>query len=142
AVVLPGEGPLVIARVIFITAAVGTGIALAAAIALACALGHRLVPDHSQNAVIIAAVCAAFALANHRREEAGLFATTVLGVALANQRRAPVRHVVEFQENLGVLLIGSIFVLLGARVEAQDLRANLLPAAGVLAVLVLVARPL
>ncbi|MBK5223503.1 MAG: cation:proton antiporter [Acidimicrobiia bacterium] len=142
AVVLAGEGPVVIAREVLLTAVVGSGIGLATAMALAWALGHRLVPDHIQNAVIIAAVLVAFALANHWREEGGLFAATVLGIALANQRRAPVRHVVEFQENLGVLLIGSIFVLLGARVEAQDLRANLVPALAVLAVLVFVARPL
>jgi hypothetical protein len=80
-------------------------------------------------------------VANHFREEAGLFAATVMGIALANQRRAPVRHVVEFQEAIGVLLIGSIFIVLGARVQWEAIESNILPGLGVVLVLVVVARP-
>lgn len=141
-VVVAGDGATEIASAVITTALVGSGLGLVAALAMSWALGHRMVPDHIQNAVIIGVVLAVFALANHFREEAGLFATTVLGITLANQRRAPVRHVVEFQENLGVLLIGGIFIVLGARVEGQQLQDNLLPGLGVLAILVLVARPL
>jgi NhaP-type Na+/H+ or K+/H+ antiporter len=140
--VLAGEGPSHIAVQVLWTAAVGTGIGLLTAVVTSWALGRRLVPDHVQNPFIIAAVLVAFAVSNHFRDEAGLFAATVFGVALANQRRAPVRHVVEFQEAIGVLLIGSIFVLLGARVEASELSENLVPGLAVLAVLVLVGRPL
>ena len=141
-VVVDGGGAGRITGQVLLTAGTGIGIGVVAALVLAWALGRRLVSDHIQNAVIIASVVASFALANAIHDEAGLFATTALGVALANQRRAPVRHVVEFQENLGVLLIGGIFIVLGARVEASDLVANLVPGLGVLAVLILVARPL
>lgn len=140
-VVLEGEGILAMAESILLTAFTGIAIGLAAAILLIAMLGRRLVDDHIQNAVLIMAVVAAFSLSNHFREEAGLFAATAMGIALANQSRAPVRHVVAFQESLGVLLIGIIFVLLGARVEAEQLQSNLLPGLAVLAVLVLVARP-
>ena len=34
--------------------------------------------------------------------ESGLATVTLMGVMLANQRRIPVRHVVEFNEHLGV----------------------------------------
>ncbi len=141
-VVVAGDGPAEIALAVLATAVLGTAFGLLAAWGTAWVLGHRLVPDHMQNAVIIAAALVVFALANHVRGEAGLFATTVLGISLANQRWAPVRHVVEFQENLGVLLIGGIFVVLSARVQAEQLVDNLLPGLGVLAVLVVVARPL
>lgn len=141
-VVVNGGGLLHSAGAVLLTAGVGVGIGLGVSLGLAWVLGRRLVADHIQNAVIIMAVVASFAIANGLREEAGLFAATALGIGLANQRRAPVRHVVEFQESLGVLLIGGIFVLLAARVEAADLRSNLLPGLGVLAVLVFVARPL
>lgn len=141
-VVVAGDGPMEIAVAVLATAVVGTGLGLLAAWGTAWTLGHRMIPDHMQNAVIIAVALLVFALANDVRGEAGLFATTVLGISLANQRWAPVRHVIEFQENLGVLLIGGIFVVLSARVEAEQLVDNLLPGLGVLAVLVLVARPL
>ncbi|MDZ7677510.1 MAG: cation:proton antiporter [Acidimicrobiales bacterium] len=140
-VVVAGDGPVQIAGEVLLTAGVGTLLGLLGALALAWVLGHRLVPDHIQNPAIIATVLVAFAVANHLREEAGLFAATVLGIALANQRRAPVRHVLAFQESLGVLLIGGIFIVLGARVEAADLRDNLVPGLLVLVVLVAVARP-
>jgi len=141
-VAVEGEGPFQIAAEVASTAVIGTAIGFIMAVVVTRALAHHWVPDHIQNGLILAAVFVAFAVSNELRSEAGLFATTVMGITMANQRRAPVRHVVEFQENLSVMLIGSIFVLLGARVEADSLRDNLLPALGVLAVLVLVARPL
>ncbi|MFP3907176.1 MAG: cation:proton antiporter [Acidimicrobiales bacterium] len=140
-VVVAGDGPVQIAGEVLLTAGAGTVLGFLGAVGLAWILGHRLVPDHIQNPVIIATVLVAFALANHLRAEAGLFAATVLGITLANQRMAPVRHVLAFQESLGVLLIGGIFVVLGARVEAAELRDNLVPGLLVLVVLVLVARP-
>lgn len=140
--VVAGDGPGQVAGEVLLTTGVGVGLGLVAAAALAWLLGHRMIPDHVQNPVIIATVLATFALANHWREEAGLFAATVLGIAMANQRRAPVRHVVEFQESLGVLLIGGIFVVLGARVQGDELRDNLVPGLLVLLVLVVVARPM
>lgn len=141
-VVVAGDGPAEIALAVLTTAGVGTALGLLAAWLTAWTLGHRMVPDHMQNAVIIAVALVVFALANDVRDEAGLFATTVLGISLANQRWAPVRHVVAFQESLGVLLIGGIFIVLSARVEAEQLADNLVPGLGVLAVLVVVARPL
>ncbi len=140
-VVLEGEGILAMAKSILLTGFTGIAIGLVTAALLIAVLGRRMVDDHIQNAVLIMAVVASFAISNHLRDESGLFAATALGIAMANQTRAPVRHVVAFQESLGVLLIGVIFILLGARVEAADLKANLLPGLGVLLVLVFVARP-
>lgn len=141
-VVVSDEGGVTdVAREVAITAGVGIGIGLVAAVFLTLVLGRRLVADHLQAALTLVTVLGAFALANHFRHEAGLFAATAMGIAMANQRRAPVRHVIAFHESIGVLLIGGIFILLGARVEADDLTANLLPGLGVLAVLVLLARP-
>ena len=63
-------------------------------------------------AVALAAVFLVFAAANALQEEAGLLAVTVMGVGLANQRLAPIRHLVEFKENLTVLLVSCLFILL------------------------------
>ncbi len=42
----------------------------------------------------------AFGISNFFREESGLVAVTVLGIALANQKKVSVEHVLEFKENL------------------------------------------
>lgn len=122
--------------------AVGIGVGLLGAAVVIVALGRHLVPDHLENGFTLMAVLASYAGASAVYHESGLFATTVMGVALANQRRTPVRHIAAFHESLGVLLVPLVFVLLGARVSASDITDNLLPALGVLVVLVVLARPL
>jgi NhaP-type Na+/H+ or K+/H+ antiporter len=65
-----------------------------------------------------------------------------MGILLANQKWVSIKHIVEFKENLRVLLIGVLFIMLAARIELGDLIA--LGWRGLLfqAVLVLAARPL
>ncbi|RXM21752.1 sodium:proton antiporter, partial [Citrobacter sp. AAK_AS5] len=43
-----------------------------------------LVPDHLEQAVVLATVVVTFAAADHLQEESGLLAVTVMGLALAN----------------------------------------------------------
>ena len=52
-----------------------------------------------------------------------------------------VRHIVEFKENLRVLLISSLFIILAARLEMADLRAVGLAEVAFVGVLILVVRP-
>ena len=66
-------------------------------------------------------VVAVFLVSTGLRSEAGLLGVTVMGIALANQRWYPVRHIIEFKENLRVLIISSLFILLAARMRAEDL---------------------
>jgi len=75
------------------------------------------VPDYLQNPVILAWVLLAFALSNELAPESGLVTVTLLGVILANQRGVAVRHIVEFKENLRVLLISTLFIALASRLE-------------------------
>jgi hypothetical protein len=65
-----------------------------------------------------------------------------MGVALANQPWVSVRHILEFKENLQILLIGILFILLAGRVEISNLQQvgwNIIP---YVAVLILISRPL
>jgi NhaP-type Na+/H+ or K+/H+ antiporter len=83
---------------------------------------HRfLAPDHLHVPIFLATALVAFTLSNRLQPESGLVAVTVMGVALANQRLAPVKHVVEFKENLQVLLIGTLFIALGSRTDGATL---------------------
>lgn len=121
---------------------VGGGLGLIGAAILAILLRRYLVPDYLQNAVSLMLVVAAFAASNRVQPESGLLAVTVMGMALANQKLADVKHIVEFKENLRVLLISALFIILAARLELEDLQQVWLPGIGFVAVLVLAARPL
>lgn len=110
--------------------------------AMVIALERRLIADHLQVPVTLAAVIAAYGLANELRPEAGLIAVTLLGVAFANQRRAPAAQIVDFNEHLGASVLGMLFIVLGARVEVDEIVDHLGDSLVLVAVLVLVARPL
>ena len=78
-------------------------------------LRRYLVPDYLQNPVILSSVVLLFAFSNYLQEESGLVTVTLLGVMLANQRTVAIRHVIEFKENLRVLLISTLFIVLASR---------------------------
>ncbi len=124
------------------TIVAGGGLGFLAAGLLTLLLTRYWVPDHLQNAVSLMMAVAAFAASNHFQQESGLLATTVMGVVLANQKRVAITHIVEFKEDLRVLLIGILFILLAARLKLEDV-TRLGPAAIVFViVLIVVVRPL
>jgi NhaP-type Na+/H+ or K+/H+ antiporter len=123
------------------TALVGVVAGALGAALLTFVFDRHWVPDELHNPFTLAVVAAAFAAADSTRPEAGLFATTAMGVAMANQRRVPMSHIRDFEEDLGTLIIAGLFVVLGARVELALLGEWAPEALALLAVLVLVARP-
>lgn len=120
---------------------VGGGLGIAGAAALVFMLRRHLVPDHLQNAVSLLVVAAAFATSDQIQPASGLLTVTVMGIALANQRVADIERLVEFKENLRVLLLGTLFILLGARMQLSDVTSVGLGSIGFLAMLILVVRP-
>lgn len=93
----------------------------ATATALIQAFKRHLVPDYLQSSVLLAAVLANYTLSNLIQAEAGLATVTVLGIILANQKSVSISHLVEFKENLGVLLISVLFILLASRYQFLEL---------------------
>ena len=122
---------------------VGLGVAALSAGLLILLLRRRLVPDWLQNPVALMVVIAAFALANTLKEEAGLLEATLLGIFMANQPYVSVRRIVEFKEDLRVLLISLLFIVLSARLEPSAFEVMLAPGPLIfLAALMLLVRPL
>ncbi|MFQ5425246.1 MAG: cation:proton antiporter [Phycisphaerae bacterium] len=138
----PGAAALHVAGAVTKTIVFGGGIGAAAALLLIVMLERYWIADFLQNAVSLMLVVAAFTLANHLQHESGLLAVTVMGFALANQKRVDVEDIVEFKENLRVLLISALFIVLAARLELAQLTGVLWSALAFVAVLVLVVRPL
>lgn len=125
------------------TSVVGSAIGLAAAGGLIFMVRRFLVPDQLQVPVTLAFVIAAFSASNAVVHESGLFATTILGITLANQKRIRISHILEFKETLTLLLVAILFIVLSARLRLEQLaRIDFLGAIGFMLVLIVVARPL
>ena len=100
------------------------------------------VPDVLQNPVSLLLVVIIFVLCDRIQNESGLFAVTVMGIVLANQSKASVAHILEFKENLRVLIISSLFIVLGARLQIEDIRSIGFEAVAFLVILIVMVRPL
>jgi NhaP-type Na+/H+ or K+/H+ antiporter len=126
------------------TLAVGVILGGGAAWALITMLRRFLVPDYLQNPVILAVVLLVFVGSNQLQHESGLVSVVLLGIAMANQRIATVKHVVEFKENLTVLLVSTLFIVLAANVDLGKAQLSSLGwgVVGFLLLLILVIRPL
>jgi len=130
-----------IIMIVLRTALVGGVLGVAAGMLLALLLRLYWIPDFLDNAVSLMIVLAAYALADLVQPESGLFTATVMGITLANQRLADVRHIVEFKENLRVLLISGLFILLAARVQISTLDGIGFASMAFLVFLIIVVRP-
>ncbi|MFK7848988.1 MAG: cation:proton antiporter [Rhodothermales bacterium] len=132
------EALLGLFKVIFI----GIGLSITGAGVVVVMLRRRLVPDYLLNSVALMLVIIVFELSNILQEESGLLTTTLMGIILANQRLVSVRRITEFKEDLQVLLIGSLFILLSARLDISALEYITMPAWIFLALVILIIRPL
>jgi len=121
---------------------VGVVLGLAGAAVLIALMRRHLIPDYLQSGVTLMLVVGFFTLGDLLAAEGGLLTVTLMGIALANQPWVPVRHIMEFKENLQVLLIGVLFILLAGRVQVANLSQVGWPALGFIALLIVVARPL
>jgi hypothetical protein len=89
--------------------------------------------------VVVAAVVAADVI----REDTGLVAALLMGIALGNQRRIDISFsLYEFEETLVQLLVGVLFVLVAASVSPAEVRSVMPQALALVAAMILVIRPI
>ncbi len=127
---------------LLLTVTIGLGLGLGLAATLSWFLRRHWIPDHLQSPVTLTAVVVAVAASHLLQHESGLVTATVMGIYLANQQATTIKHIVDFKENLTVLLISSLFIILSARLKLEDFTA--LGTGGLLfvAIVIVVARPL
>ena len=130
------------ARAIVTILASGVGVGIVLVAFATWFLARVNLPELLRAPTALALAVTAFAISNLLATESGLFATTVFGLGLANQRRTPVDDIRAFEEGVGVLAVGGLFIVLGARMPLQAVIDNLVPGLIILAALVLIARPL
>ncbi|GIG21583.1 hypothetical protein Cch01nite_23070 [Cellulomonas chitinilytica] len=124
------------------TGATGVTAGLVGAVLYLLAVRSGWVPAPMQVPLAVAVALVAFAGAEAAFDEAGLFATTAMGVTLANQKVVRIDALHEFGSHVGLLIVGSLFIVLSALVDLDAL-AHYLPATLlVVALLALVVRPM
>ncbi len=104
-------------------------------------LEFHLIPEYLQNLATLAIVLFAFSLANYFAEESGLLAVTVMGIGLANSK-LHMEDILNFKENLTVLLISILFITLAAELNLDRLLASGAVAVGAYVIVQFIARPL
>ncbi|MDP2690530.1 MAG: sodium:proton antiporter [Deltaproteobacteria bacterium] len=134
--------PSVAVMGIFKTMMIGGGAGLIGAAIVVLFLRFYWAPDFLQSPMTLMSMVLAFTVSNMIQSESGLLAVTIMGVALANQKFVTVEHIIEFKENLRVLLIAGLFIILAARLDLGDLRHLGFGSFFFLFLLIFVVRPL
>lgn len=136
----PGTVGVILAVMQFVAVGVASGVV--AAFATVYVLRRHWVPEHLVSIFGLASALAAYLGAEVVFHESGLLATTVVGLILSNHSRISTESIVSFSEVIRVLLIGVLFIVLSARLTRDQLGAIGWGTLGLVAALVLVARPL
>ncbi|WP_051639779.1 cation:proton antiporter [Cellulomonas sp. URHE0023] len=123
------------------TGLTGIVVGLAAAATYVLMVRFARTPASMHVVLALALALTAFAIAESFFEESGLWATTTLGVTLANQQVVRLGALHEFGSHVGALLIGSLFIVLAARVDLDALIRYAPATLGLVMLLVLVLRP-
>lgn len=142
---IPADGPeaaaMMLMSAILKTAFVSVVVGGGGAALIVLLLRRHLIPDYLHVPTILGVVLGGFTLANEIQHESGLAAVTVMGIAFANQKFVSIEHILTFKENLGILLIGALFVVLAGRLQPEDLTALGWQGAAFIAALILLIRP-
>lgn len=127
---------------LLLTIIMGGGMGALGSYLIVLFIGRDWIPDFLHNPVSFVMVLTVFTISNLVQEESGLVSVTLMGFFLANQSRISIRHIVEFKENLQVLLLSGVFVLLSARIQSRTLEMIDYRSFIFFAVLVVAVRPL
>ncbi|MEI5640552.1 MULTISPECIES: cation:proton antiporter [unclassified Pseudoalteromonas] len=123
------------------TVGVGISIGLVSGIITSYLIRKEWLPFELHKFAILALVLFSFTISNHLSHESGLLAVTVFGIWLANQDDLEIDSVLEFKEDLSIILISSLFILLAARLKLEDLMMLDTDVFIFLAVILFIARP-
>lgn len=103
---------------------------------------HRLVPEGLSNIFTLSLVLALFQGSNALAPESGIIAVIAAGLLVGNARTPVQRELLEFKEQLTVLLLGMLFVLLAADVRLSEVLELGWAGLATVAALMMVVRPL
>ncbi|MGB0429118.1 MAG: cation:proton antiporter [Bacteroidia bacterium] len=105
----------------FITISSGTVAGAASAGILWYLLTKNQLPKYLRNVFTLGLVILTFSFAELIHKEAGLMATTVMGIILANTRLDEIKKILSFKEDVVLILISVLFILLSSRINIDEI---------------------
>lgn len=121
---------------------VGTAVGLVGGALLAVLLRwKRVVPEGLHNIVSLAFAVATYQMSHALQHESGIIAAIVAGMVVGNTRSFVLKELKNFQDQLTILLIATLFVLLAADVRMSDVQAVGIPGVLTVVMLMLLVRP-
>jgi NhaP-type Na+/H+ or K+/H+ antiporter len=100
-----------------------------------------LMPEPLKTPVLLALAMGVYVLGNLGVSEAGLIASTVFGMMLANLRVPGIAELRRFKESLVVLIVSVLFITLAANLDRHVLTQLSWPLIGLTTVMLLIIRP-
>ncbi|MFZ9034851.1 MAG: cation:proton antiporter [Francisellaceae bacterium] len=110
--------------------------------ALGVALKRQWVPNYLSNMFVLSVVITSFVIAEHIVEGGGLLIVTVMGVMVGNMKNTHIEEILDFKESLSLILISSLFIILGANVSFYYLEDIWYQAIILILILQFVVRPI
>ncbi len=105
-------------------------------------VGKNKIPDYLKNLFVLGMVILVFTISDTLQKEAGLLATTIMGVVLANLKLDDLKKILSFKEDISLILVTLLFILLSSRIEITQIEKLGLKSLLLLGVIILVIRPL
>ncbi|NNC95511.1 MAG: sodium:proton antiporter [Chitinophagales bacterium] len=105
-------------------------------------LKRDLLPEFLTNVAALGFVLFAFAGADALQSESGLLSVTVMGIMLANLNTPKIAKILDFKEDLTVLLISLLFIILASNIDMSELLLLGWDSLYVFAIVVFVLRPM
>ena len=84
-------------------------------------LKKNWIPDYLCNTVLLGFIVLNYATADTIREESGLISVTLLGMILANTKLERLNSILNFKQDITIILISVLFILLSSRINIEDL---------------------
>ncbi|KTD41091.1 cation:proton antiporter [Legionella parisiensis] len=119
----------------------GIFLGIIGALVIGVALKKYWIPQYLQNFAVLSTISIIFALSNYL-SESGLFAVTVMGLTLANIKGIQLDDILNFKENLSLVLLSLLFIILAARIDLPSFIALGYPALLLFLVIQFIIRPL
>ncbi|MBK2124595.1 cation:proton antiporter [Fangia hongkongensis] len=102
---------------VFLVVIVGGGGGVLMGFLLGYILKKQWVPSYLNNMFVLSFVITSFVIAEHIVEGGGLLIVTIMGIIVGNMPNAHIEEILDFKESLSLILISSLFILLGANVS-------------------------
>jgi len=126
----------------FTTISIGFFIGGIGAVLIWYLIGKHKIPDYLKNVFTLGMVILVFTISDILQKEAGLLATTIMGIVLANLKLEDFKKILSFKEDISLILVTLLFILLSSRIEIVQIEKLGYRSLLLFGVVILVIRPL